>query len=282
MKDLTIIIKTYERKNILIGLLESIEKYYPDLPIIIVDDSKVNYKNDILKLFPKLNINYIVEDYNIGLSKGRNILLKNVKTKYFLLCDDDYQFDERTNLNEAMKVYKKNKIDILGGCVYNRYAFDTLYTFLWSLDSINKIKKIIKHEEFLCIYNGEYNINDSKIELSINKNFLDYSENKIYKTDICSNFFIGNTKKINEIGGWGPEILKMGEHEFFFLKCKVNNLKVYFTPIFGVCHYPKKSISYLKYRFRDNNYFKEACKMSNIERFYVHNKNTKIYLYEEK
>ena len=40
MNDVTFVIKTFERKNRLIKLLKSIEKYYANIPIIIVDDSK--------------------------------------------------------------------------------------------------------------------------------------------------------------------------------------------------------------------------------------------------
>ena len=75
MKNWTIVIKTFERKNMLTKLLKSVEKYFPDIPVIIVDDSKNNYSKYILNKFKNLNIEYITEDFDIGLSKGRNILI---------------------------------------------------------------------------------------------------------------------------------------------------------------------------------------------------------------
>jgi len=284
MQDLTIVIKTFQRKNALTRLLKSIEKYYPNIKIIVLDDSEENYRDYIIEKFKHLNIQYIVEKFNIGLSKGRNILLNNVKTKYFLLCDDDFEFDERTNLEYALDLYKKENVDILGGNVYNRIALDSLFSILWVLKDIRRLFKVLKKEEFCSIYNGEYNIKDDQILLSVNRNIADYNEDRTYNTDICSNFFIGDTKKILSIGGWTPELLKVGEHEFFFLKAKKNNLKVKYTPTFGVRHFPKKSFNYMKFRFQAEEYFKTACEEEKVQSFIVKdiNKNSIIYSYEKK
>ena len=103
MNEITIIIKTFERKKSLICLLKSIQKYYPEIPIIILDDSRNNYKNEVMNKFSKLNIEYIVTEFDIGLSEGRNRILRKVKTKYFLLCDDDFEFDERTKLKQLLE-----------------------------------------------------------------------------------------------------------------------------------------------------------------------------------
>lgn len=283
MKDLTIIIKTFQRKNALTRLLKSIEKYYPTLPIIILDDSKKDYSQYILKTFKKLNIKYIVKEFDIGLSKGRNILLSNVETKYFLLCDDDFEFDERTNLEKAMKMYIENKVDILGGNVYNRIALDSAYSILWIIKDIRRLGKVLKKEEFCSIYNGKYIIKNNSIELLVDKNIENFNENKMYNTDICSNFFIGNTEKISKIGGWTPELLKVGEHEFFFLKAKRNNLKIGYTPTFGIRHFPKKSFKYMKFRFKAEQYFKTACKEEKLKKFIVKDTKTDniIYSYEK-
>lgn len=282
MFEITIVIKTFKRKKALTKLLKSIEKYYPQLPIIILDDSKRNYRNYIKKKFSNLNINYIVEEFNIGLSKGRNILLKNVLTKYFLLCDDDFEFDERTNLEVALKMYKDKKVDILGGLVYNRFSLDSLYSILWSLKNIKRFIGVLKKEEFCSIYNGKYTIKDNNVELLINKNLNDYNQNKVYMTDICSNFFIGDTEKILSIGGWTPELLKVGEHEIFFFKAKKHKLKVGYTSCFGVIHYPKKTFNYMRYRFKAEGYFRTACKEENLKSFIVKDNNTNNVIYSYK
>lgn len=279
MNDITIIIKTFERKNMLIKLLKSIEEYFPNIPIIVVDDSKNNYYSAIRNKFKNMNLQYIVEDYNIGLSKGRNVLINNVKTKYFLLCDDDFVFDERTNIELALKLYNKYNLDILGGAVYNRIALDSLFSILWIIKDPRRLKKVLKKEEFVSVYNGKFEINNKEILLKANRAYTDFLNDEVYSTEICSNFFIGNTKKIKNIGGWTPELLKVGEHEFFFYKAKLNNLSIGYTPLFGVRHYPKKTFNYMKFRFRAEEYFKEACKEADLESFKVYDINRENYIY---
>ena len=270
MKDVSIVIKTFERKKDLTRLLNSIEKYYPTLPVIIVDDSKKNYKDFICNKFKKLNLTYLVEDYDIGLSKGRNILVNNVKTKYFLLCDDDFEFDERTNIEQARKILIENNGDIVGGIYYNRFRFDSLYSILWTLKDLNRFKKVLHKEEFINIYNGKFEINNNKIKLIVDKNFDNYSKEIYYDTEICTNIFLAKTDSIKKINGWTPEMLKVGEHEFFFLKAKKNKLKVMFSKTLGVRHYPKKTLNYVGFRMRAEDLFKKACKLEKFESFEIY------------
>ena len=43
----------------------------------------------------------IGESDDMGISLGRNLALKMVKTKYFLLVDDDHVFNDKTNLDKV-------------------------------------------------------------------------------------------------------------------------------------------------------------------------------------
>lgn len=279
--DVTILIKTFERYNALKRMLSSIVEKYPTAPIIIVDDSKKNYKDKILKNFKNYNIKYIVTEYDIGLSKGRNILLDNVETTYFLLCDDDFEFDSRTNIELALKLIKKKKLDILGGNVYNRITLTTLYSVLWCLKKISRLCNVLKNKEFISIYNGKFEINDNDIVLNVTRDYKKYNAEKIYNTDICSNFFIAKTDSIRKMGGWF-EILKVGEHEIFFLDAKRHKLKIGYTSSFGVVHYPEKKVGYLKYRMRASNLFKKACSLKNINTFIIKDENNNlIYSYDK-
>ena len=49
------------------------------------------------------------------------------------------------------------------------------------------------------------------------------------------NFFIARTEKVKAFGGWNP-ILKGGEHQNFFIRAKLNSLRVATTRICGVVH----------------------------------------------
>lgn len=280
MDEVTIIIKTFNRKKRLLKLVDSIFNYYPNINVIIVDDSRKSSMDSIIKKYN--NIKYINTEYDIGLSKGRNILVENVKTKYFLLCDDDFVFDNRTNLMLAKKILLKSKADILGGMVYNRISFNCLFSILWSLKKPSRIIDIIRKKEFISIYNGQLSDNKNRAILKIDKDINNYADKEYSHTDICSNFFIAKTKKIKKMGGWIPETLKVGEHEIFFLRAKREGVNVAFTTRFGVVHYPQKKLGYLRYRERAGKLFKDACSQLGLSSYIVKDKKdgTIYYKYE--
>lgn len=248
--ELTIIIKTFSRKKSLKKLLESlIKENIVEYEILILDDSKINYKEFILKQFDKkLKIKYIISEFDVGISKGRNLLLKNVKTPYFLLCDDDYRFDKRSNIKETLKIFKKNKYDILGGSFYNRYTINNFYEIFLTLKSPKRFLYWILKKEEKSNFIGYFYLENRNLYLKK----IESNGNLLIDIDIVNNFFIADTKKIKEIGGWLEE-LKMGEHEEFFYRGKQNNLKIGFFNNFGIQHYPIRSYFYQKYRKRTNN-----------------------------
>jgi len=115
LNDVSILIKTLERKKQLIHLLHSIKYYGFKGPIIIADDSKVPYKEEILSLFPQLNIKYIILPYDTGTAEGRNAMLRETKTPFFVLCDDDFIFEPRTRIPCMRHLMIEHNLDILGG-----------------------------------------------------------------------------------------------------------------------------------------------------------------------
>lgn len=276
MNEVTIIIKTFERKNSLICLLKSIEKYYPNFPIIIVDDSRKDYKDEILNKFKKLNIHYIVTEFDIGLSKGRNILVQNVKTKYFLLCDDDFEFDERTNIKKALDIIKNNDIDILGGSIYEKVEVNSIINFLLLFKNPKRLLKFILGYESIRIYNGFFYIKDNKVVGKFDSNSKNFSFKEFYKVDIVTNFFIANTEKIKAINGWQPEEVKLGEHTIFFIRCKQNHLNIAFTMSFGIKHHPYRTLSYHKYRKRSAEMTEYGFSVLKIDSYKAYDFNGKL------
>lgn len=244
--ELTIIIKTFSRKKSLINLLKSlIKNNITEYKILILDDSKVNSKQDIENQFNHLNIKYIVTEFDIGLSRGRNILLNNVETPYFLLCDDDYIFDKRCNLVKALEVLKENEYDILGGRYYNNFGINNFFEFLVTLRHPKRLYNYILKKEIISDYCGKFELKGDVLELKIKKE----ETKELIVSDIVNNFFIGKTEAVKKIGGWLEE-LKVGEHEEFFYRAKLNKLKIGFYKNFAIGHYPIRSFSYNKFRKR--------------------------------
>lgn len=278
IEDITIIIKTFERRKSLWRLLKSIQRFFPNNQIIVLDDSKYNYKDNTLKEFPDLLLNYIVSDFDIGLSKGRNIMLKEVKTDFFLLCDDDFEFDERTDLEKAINILKKSNSDILAGKVYNIFTLNSLYSVLWAMKKPSRIKNILNSVELASVYNGYFQLNGNSIELRLNRSTSDFDTEPYYNVDLVNNFFLAKTKSIKMMGGWQPEFVKVGEHQLFFYRAKVCGLTVSFSPKFGVKHFPKKTISYNKYRFRSFLMLKQGLYKLGLNEYKVIDEKEQIVL----
>lgn len=110
LSNLTALIKTFERPTILKRLVVSLRNFYPDLKIIIVDDSKNPLKID--------QTEYLILPYDSGVSAGRSAGLKKVKTPFTLLLDDDFIFYYNSGLRQAMQaMHQHTEIDIMGGKV---------------------------------------------------------------------------------------------------------------------------------------------------------------------
>jgi len=107
-EQLTAIVKTFERPDTLRRLVKSVQRLYPDMRIVVVDDSR-NPSN-----LP--GVETIVMPYDSGVSAGRQKALDAVDTPYVLLLDDDFIFYAQTRLEPAMEIMEKNPaIDIMGG-----------------------------------------------------------------------------------------------------------------------------------------------------------------------
>ncbi len=112
LEQLTAMIKTFERPGILNRLVASIKRCYPDLHILVVDDSRESE--------PIAGVEWVTLPFNSGVSAGRSAGLSRVKTPYMLLLDDDIILYRQSGLRAALEAIKKYpEIDIMGGRVLN-------------------------------------------------------------------------------------------------------------------------------------------------------------------
>lgn len=197
-ETLTAVIKTFERPNELKRLVKSIKQFYPEIKIIIVDDSKIPSTLEDVKI--------IIMPYDSGVSAGRNMALSEVKTPYFLLLDDDFIFCRQTDLEQALeKMHKNLEIDIMGGEVLNL----PLYTTTKYLNA-----GLYPNKKSSVLENGTV-IDGMKVQ------------------DKVANFYIGRTDSIKELG-WDNNIKRL-DHADFFTRAKGVLLTV-FNPDFKVLH----------------------------------------------
>jgi len=191
----TLCMKTFERPKSAQKLVNSIRKYYPNIRIIIADDSK----------HPVVisNANHFIMPYYSGSSAGRNLAMQQVDTEYMVTLDDDFLFSPQTNLKIWMDILDETDIDIVSGNIDAR-----------------RFEGLIELKDRKCrLIKGDRG------------NFFGF---KLY--DVVLQFWMGKTKKINELGGW-DEDFKTQDHKIFFCR-HLNKLKIAHCPkVFA--HHPR-------------------------------------------
>ncbi|XP_029945132.1 beta-1,4 N-acetylgalactosaminyltransferase 2-like [Salarias fasciatus] len=124
--QVTILTKTFLRYPQLKVLLASIQQFYPNITVIIADDSlepeRISGKNIQQYIMPPAQ----------GWFAGRNLAVSQVITKYFLWVDDDFIFTQNTKIEEFLKVMEAvPELDVVGGSLEgntgNRFCFSLLY-----------------------------------------------------------------------------------------------------------------------------------------------------------
>ena len=243
-KFLTIGIKTFLRPHCLKECIESIRKYYKNIEILVADDSTDDVKKinkDIIDNFNQIrlfNFNQIrLFDlpYDSGLSKGRNHLVNNTKTPYYLVLDDSRQLSESTDLIAMVNFLITSKYNLIAGICSDRSGENSHYTKKFVsyryVDDIPvvKTKEIIKNEPIKNQYLTAYDTNQTL------------------------NIFIAETDKLKKFK-WNP-LAKLGEHELFFFQWWKNNLKcaVSFDINFNECKNKKYLKNGTELRSRANN-----------------------------
>ena len=245
--NICILIKTFERKGSLMRLLRSLENAGCRLSILIADDSRFPYKKEILLRFPSLDIHYYTLPFDSGLSAGRNALLEKTKTSFFLLFDDDFAWHKTTDLAAALKIMEEQRLDIGGGIFHNLLSANSVRRLVRILLTPALAWRYFNQIPLESAHIGNFVVENNNCTLRIsNKEPRDPS---FYPCDLVNNFFIGRTASIRKIGGW-DENLKVGEHEDFFLRAKLDRLRTAFLPGFIIKHYPVSDKNYLAFRER--------------------------------
>lgn len=252
MNDVTFIIKTFERPECIKRLVKSIYKYYKDAIVLIGDDSKISCKKYIEQKYYDKNIKVYELPKDCGLSYGRNYLLNEVKTKYFVLLDDDFMFDKKTNIEEALEIINNKNIDILGGFIRNYKIVHSIF------DRIIVLGQLVFRYELASNYIGKIRQNGKTLFVDYEKfRFPDYEE-----VDLVMNFFIAKTESVLR-SKWDDD-LKLQEHTAFFYKAQLNGLKVAFTNKLSIRHMPVQLKAYSS--FRGRNFSKIFMEKNNIDK----------------
>lgn len=176
MQDkVTLIVKTFERPQCIIRLIYGIKMMYPNLRIIVADDSR--------KSRPITGVEHLRMSYDSGVSAGRNLALSKVDTPYVVTLDDDFVFDHRTKLERWLEILERTNLDLIGG---NVGGHPNYHASLHIIDDALVFKPTpVGQENGFSLWN------------------------------IVLQFWMGRTDKIKEIGGWDDEFKTVDHIIFF-------------------------------------------------------------------
>ncbi|XP_065147483.1 beta-1,4 N-acetylgalactosaminyltransferase 2-like isoform X2 [Paramisgurnus dabryanus] len=184
--QVTILVKTFLRYAELKVLIQSIRVNYPNIKIIVADDS-----HD-----PQKVVGDNIEQYFMppaqGWFAGRNLAVSQVTTKYFLWVDDDFLFLNETRIERFVEIMEAlPELDVVGGSVHgNQFSFRLHY------EEGNT-------EEGGCISRGS----------GTHKAPLPGFEGCFF-TDIVVNYFVARTDAVRRVG-FDPLLRRVAHPEFF-------------------------------------------------------------------
>ena len=183
----TIVTKTFERYEQVNRLIDSVFKFYPNMSIIIADDS-VHFET-----IDKKNVLHYKMPAQIGWFAGRNLGISQVMTEYFVWADDDYVFTEKTKLE--LFVEKLDKVEL---------GLDIVAGYLGSKAACGRT----------CVKVGEDRDGHC---ITIKKN-CDHGRVPGYPqcvhVDRATNFFMARTRSVQKVG-FDPHFNHIGHIEFF-------------------------------------------------------------------
>ncbi|XP_036307210.1 beta-1,4 N-acetylgalactosaminyltransferase 2 [Pipistrellus kuhlii] len=183
LRDLvTIATKTFLRPHKLKTMLRSLREHYPDLTVIVADDSK-----EPLKISDS-HVEHYVMPFGKGWFAGRNLAISQVTTKYVLWVDDDFLFTNQTKIERLVDVLEKTELDVVGGSV---------------LGNVFQFKLLLEQSEIGdCIHLRPGSFRP-----------LDGFPNCVVTSGVV-NFFLAHTERLLRVG-FDPRLQRVAHSEFF-------------------------------------------------------------------
>ena len=221
IEQVTAIVKTLERPRSLQKLIHSIRRYYPQMTVLVGDDSKQPCS------LP--GVEYLRLAADCGASAGRNRLLEHVTTPYFLQLDDDFCFTHHTQIEALADLLQREEIDLAAGEVINCKRRLGLFT----KRRRSRFHGIMTLQQRHLTIERSYHAERDSFGLC----------------DIVPQFFVARLDKVLSMGGWDEE-LKTQEHEEFFVRAQREGLRVAHVPAVTIEHWQTRPPHYALFRDR--------------------------------
>lgn len=107
MKDLSVIITTFNNEGTIKGCLDSILQKSPGVEVIVVDNNSVDRTVDIVKSFGG-KAELLQPGQNLGFSKANNLGADRAKSGYLIFLNPDTQVLQNGGLEKLQRVLSEN------------------------------------------------------------------------------------------------------------------------------------------------------------------------------
>lgn len=215
--ELSIIVLSYNTKDLTINCLNSIVEQYKDelekdrFEIIVVDNASSDDSLDVLRKLKIKNFKLIESRENLGFSKGCNLGAKNASGAYLLFLNSDTEIKDQGFLKMVEYLKKDEKVGILGGALKNQDGT--------AQKSAGRFYNLFNLFLMLCGL-------DRRL-----------APNKIQKVDWVSGASLMIRKKVFEkIGGFEKELFMYFEDVELCFKAKKKGYSTYFYPEISLYH----------------------------------------------
>jgi len=225
--QVSIVVKTFERPDLIKRCVRSVRTLHPKLRVIVADDSQdtVHFENDPYTTVLPL-------PYDSGISFGRNRALEQVTTPYYILVDDDHCFEPDSNIEGLLLLLESSDFDIVA---------------MRMIDYRNG-KHYSRGE---LVFAGTMEIDEGLFRHTVGANRGYHDDYPLY--DLVLNCYIA--KKASTSCLTFDENIKIGkEHGDYFLQAKNKGLKITVAKDAYIHHRPVYSDGYKKFRKRSDDY----------------------------
>ena len=242
----TLVVKTSRRPHLILRQAKQMKLILGfDLPTIVYDDGPDDYSAETMRQIAEFPLmKYIISsDEDLGIARGRNLALLQVKTKYFFLLDDDVTFTERTKIAKLVEILDTTDATVASAGYGNTAGFAALM----ELGYFHQIEQ----KRRIGVFNGACEM--------MNQTTPNFPS--CFRCDMTSNTFWARTQDVIKIGGWDPELMII-EHKDIFIRLKAARMKLVYCEDVKLFHSrprkgkPAQGEGYLEKRRRSGNRFR--------------------------
>lgn len=169
--DITVLICQRKTKDLISLCLESVLRFYPDIPILVVDGNSEDDSLVYLKQKTTKNKNITIWERTGINSHGMTMddaILNHINTKYVLLCDSDIILERGGLIEEMLYEFKKDS---------NLYAIGSLMLVTRSGHACGPPKS---NDDVLRYAHPSFSIYDTKVYKELNAPFTDHGAPCVY------------------------------------------------------------------------------------------------------